>query len=252
MYNENALLRPFWDRLFKEPWILGLLLILLWGIPRFIIVLLANKTGNYQWVSIIFITMWMAPWIFLSRNGRKKMGLKKPKRVIWLIPAFLLGGLLCLFSYWLADLFYSDSIDNWFVYISRSYSNLPKDLSPSDKWIYFYIYAGISMTFSPIGEEFFYRGIVHECFATKWSDRVASYADSPAFSITHLAHFGIIYHLGQWTFRAAPAMLWMLLLFFICIFFSMARKKSDSILGAVLAHAGFNLAMMYVIFFYIL
>ena len=63
------------------------------------------------------------------------------------------------------------------------------------------------MTFSPIGEEIFYRGIIHECFATKWNNRISSIIDSAAFSITHLAHFGIIYSLGQWKFLLIPSLL---------------------------------------------
>lgn len=196
--------------------------------------------------------MWISPWIFLSRFGRRKIGLKWPDAPRWLFYAFFLGVLFCSAMFLVAIFLYADTISNWFVYISNSYSNIPENISHSDKLIFFAIYAIISMIFSPIGEELFYRGLIHECFATKWNDKIASIIDSTAFSFTHLAHFGVVYHLGKWDFLLIPSILWVILLFFTCILFSIARRKSGSILGAILAHAGFNLAMIYFIFFYVI
>lgn len=246
------MLRPFWFNLFESTWILGLVLIFVWGIPRFAIVLSANVSGDYSLVSIIFLSMWIAPWIFLTKYGRSKIGLKKPIRPLWMVSGFISGALLCSIMFVIANFLFKDSVSNWFVYISNSYSNVPEDLNSSDRLIYFSIYAVISMTFSPIGEEIFYRGIIHELFATRWNDKIASIIDSAAFSITHLAHFGIIYYLGQWTFLLFPSLIWVLFLFFTSILFYIIRKKTGSILGAIISHAGFNLAMMYFIFFYIL
>lgn len=251
--NENlSILRPIWNKLFKSTWILGLLLIFVFGIPRFIIVLSANVSGDYSLVSIIFVTMWLAPWIFLSKFGRLKIGLKLPDNPKWLLFGFFIGIVLCAFMFFIAYCLYQYSINNWFVYISNSYSNLPEEISQSDKLIFFTIYAFVSMLFSPIGEELFYRGIIHECFATKWNDRISSIIDSSAFSLTHLAHFGIVYYLGKWSFLVIPSFVWMFFLFFTCLLFYFIRKKSGSILGAIVTHAGFNLAMIYFIFYYIL
>ena len=251
--NENhSILKPFWNHLIKPTWIFGLALIFVVGIPRFLMVLSANVSGNYHLVSIIFIFMWLTPWIFLSRFGRSKIGLKKPVHPEWLFYGFIIGILLSALMFLVASFLYQDSISNWFVYISKSYTNLPENLNAPDRLIYFTIYAVISMTFSPIGEEIFYRGIIHECFATKWNNKIPSIIDSTAFSITHLAHFGIIYDLGQWEFLLIPSLLWMMLLFVSCLFFYWVRKKSNSIIGAILTHAGYNLAMMYFIFFHVL
>lgn len=252
MEISNQLLGVYWQRKFPNIWLFGLLLIFLWGIPRFFLVLQANASGNYQWVSLIFVSMWFTPWVFLSKAGRQKMGLKKPKQIAWIFYGLALGLIACAIMYMVANWLYGHSISNWFVYISNSYSNLPAELSSSDKWIYFSIYAVISMTFSPIGEEFFYRGVIHECFATQWGDKTASIIDSLAFSITHLAHFGIVYQFEQWDFLIIPAAIWVVLLFLICRIFFLARQRSRSILGAIFAHAGFNLAMIYIIFFYVL
>jgi membrane protease YdiL (CAAX protease family) len=113
------------------------------------------------------------------------MGIKTPAKLIWLIYPLIIGGLGCFIMFKVAHYLYGDTISNWFVYISASYKSLPADLSPQDRLVYFTIYAVISMIFSPIGEELFYRGVVHHCFSTTWNHRTASIIDSAAFSITH-------------------------------------------------------------------
>lgn len=247
-----TLLRPFWQKVVNSPFQLGGLLILLWGIPRFIVVLLANKTGQYQWVSLIFVSMWLSPWIFFTKAGRIKMGLSKPKSWPWVFAALIGGGLACLLMFLVAVLLFGDSISNWFVYISNSYSSVPAELSASDRMIFFVVFAGIGMLFSPIGEEFLYRGVIHECFAASMGNTKASFIDSAAFALTHLAHFGIVYELGNWRFLPIPSFIWVFMLFFTCLFFFFMRKKSGSILGAIVAHAAFNVMMSYLIFYHIL
>ncbi len=180
------------------------------------------------------------------------MGIKAAQRPIWLLYAFLLGAAGCLIMFLVAVVLYGNAISNWFVYISTSYSNLPQEFGQQDRLIYFMIYSVISMTFSPIGEELFYRGLVHHCFSFQWGHDIASKIDSAAFSIIHLAHFGLIFHQGHWQLLPIPALIWMALLFIVCLLFSYVRVKSGSILGSILAHAGFNLAMIYFIFYHIL
>jgi len=119
---------------------------------------------------------------------------------MWLVYGLVLGALGCLIMYVTAVYLYGDSISNWFVYVANSYSNVPSELTRQDRLIYFIVYAVISMVFSPIGEELFYRGVVHHCFSLKWDHRIASIIDSAAFSITHLAHFGIVFNHGHWEF----------------------------------------------------
>jgi len=155
MNKNRSILNTFWNNLFKSPWILGLILIFIWGIPRFLIVLFANKSGNYQWVSLIFISMWFTPWIFLNKFGRYKMGLKIPDQPRWLLYSLVIGILCCSLMFLITNFLYLDSINNWFVYISNSYSNIPENISHTDKLVFFWIYAIIGMIFSPIVKNFF-------------------------------------------------------------------------------------------------
>lgn len=246
------MLKDFWRKIFKTDWIFGLSLILLFGIIRFYFVLRANVTGNYAPVSIIFLLMWAAPFVFLTKTGRKEAGLKRPVEYFGLLFCFISGAIVCTVSYLLANWMYGDSIANWYHYISRSYSIKDFSLSGNDRNIYFLIYAIVAMTISPVGEEFLYRGMIHQSFVKDSGNNRASMIDSLAFSITHLAHFGFVYESGTWKFLVFPALIWMLVMFVASRIFFTCRQRTGSITGAILSHAGFNLAMMYFIFYHVL
>ena len=102
-----------------------------------------------------------------------------------------------------------------------------------------------------MGEELFYRGVIHECFRQRFGESGASMIDSLAFALTPLAHFGIVYHHESWKFLLIPALLWIASMFLICMIFNKIKRMSGSILGAILTHAGFNLAMGMIIIYLI-
>jgi len=118
--------------------------------------------------------------------------------------------------------------------------------------LYFLPYVKNLLDFIPIGEELFYRGLVHGSFRDNVGDNRASYIDSSAFALTHLAHFGIVYVNGQWNFLFIPSILWVLFIFITSRLFYFCKKRTGSILGAIISHAAFNVTMMYLIFYYIL
>jgi membrane protease YdiL (CAAX protease family) len=246
------MLRPLWQKIFKFNWVFGFVLILLLGIPRFIIVLNSNITGNYSKIAIIFLFMWFSPFLFLTKSGRRYIGIKKPHNFSWLFYSMVAGIAICVFTYAVGILLYKHTINNWFVYISRSYHASGVVLNGSQRNIYFLIYSLTGMTFSPIGEELFYRGLVHGSFAERFGETKASIADSLAFALTHLAHFGIVYFSGSWHFLFIPAILWVFFMFITSRIFFLCKEKTGSILGAILGHAAFNLTMMYFIFYHIL
>ena len=246
------MLRPFWQNLIKFNWVFGLVLVLLFGIPRFIIVLNANITGNYSRIAIIFICMGLAPLVFLNKSGRNHIGMKKPASYSWLFFSFLLGAIICILIYAVGMLLYNLSISNWFVYISKSYTVSGIDLRGPNRLIYFLIYSFTAITFSPIGEELFYRGLVHGGFAVDFGEQKASVLDSLAFALTHLAHFGIIYVSGSWRFLLIPGLLWVISMFIASRIFFFCKEKTGSIWGAVISHAAFNLMMVYLIFYKII
>lgn len=157
-------LRPYWRKLFNFNWKFGLFLLLLICIPRFAYVLHANETANYSFIGIIMLVSALIPFVFLSRRGRRKIGLRIPKYTHWIITALLLGLAFALALYALGDSLYGSSYQNWFVYIGKSY-NIPIEIESNSKFIFFLIVALTSMTVSPIVEELYFRGIVHSSFS---------------------------------------------------------------------------------------
>ncbi len=230
----------------------GLLLLGVFGTARVLLVLQANVTGSYQLVSIVFVAMAALPWVVLSRAGRNRIGLVKPTRWRWM-PVALLAGMLACGAIYAANLaIWGDTTSNPFVYISQSYSSVPSMMTLDDRFIYFAIYALIGVTFSPIGEELLYRGIAHDSFAMKLGNRAAAAIDAAAFALVHLAHFGIVYVVGSWSFLALPAIVWVGAMFLSALIFYWFRARTGSLAGAIVAHASFNLAMNAIIFFLVL
>ncbi|HET6555918.1 MAG TPA: type II CAAX endopeptidase family protein [Prolixibacteraceae bacterium] len=245
MDNE---LRPLWSKIFRFNWKFGLALILIVCIPRFILVLNANASGNYSSIGLIMTISAIAPFIFLSKYGRKKIGITKPRKYKWLIIAFVCGLIGSIFLYFLGQVLYGSTYENWYEYIGKSY-NIPTKISPDDKKIMFVLMAFTGMIFSPIGEELFFRGIVHSSFAKSIDEKKASIVDSSAFALTHVSHFGLVFINNKWDFYVVPTFIWVASMFFVSVLFFAFRTYSGSILGAIICHSAFNLGMIYCIFY---
>ena len=241
-------LKPLWSKFFNFDWKFGFFLILLMCIPRVILVLHGNVIGNMQFVGITMVIMAIAPIVFLSKYGREKIGIKKSTNYIWLIIAIFIGLIFSILLYFIGESFYGNSYENWYNYIGKSY-NIPQGMDEQTRLIMFGISAFIGMTFSPIGEELFFRGIVHSSFASSVGNKIASLIDSSAFAIVHISHFGLVFHNQQWEFLLVPTLIWVLSMFVISILFYVCRKRSGSILGAIICHSAFNFGMTYCIFY---
>lgn len=244
----NNELRPFWRNKFGFNWKLGLFLILIICIPRFILVLNANASGNYGSIGVIMLISAAAPFIFLSKYGRTKIGITRPKNYSWLFIAFAIGLLASLILYGIGHLLYGTTFENWYVYIGKSYK-IPSAISSHDKTILFTVMVLTGMTFSPIGEELFFRGIVHTSFAESIGDKKASLVDSTAFALTHISHFGLVFVNSHWNLYPVPTFIWILSMFLVSLLFFLCKKRSGSLAGAIIAHAGFNAGMIYCIFY---
>ena len=246
MENE---LRPFWKNIFNFNWKFGLFLILIVCVPRFILVLHANATGNYSSIGLIMAISAAAPFIFLSKEGQRKIGIRKPDRYRWILIAFILGLIVSILLFLLGKGLYGNSYENWYQYIGKSY-NIPKGIDAYHKNVMFAIMAITGMTFSPIGEELFFRGIVHSSFEKSIGEKKASIVDSSAFALTHISHFGLVFINTKWTFFTIPAIIWVSCMFLVSILFFKLRKQTASIVGAIICHSAFNLGMIYCIFYH--
>jgi uncharacterized protein len=212
------------------------------------LVLNANASGNYGSIGLIMFISAIAPYIFLSKYGRNKIGITRPKKYNWILVAFISGLLISLLLYFLGKGLYGNSYENWYSYIGKSYK-IPQGIKPNDKVILFTIMALTGMTFSPIGEELFFRGIVHSSFANSIGEERASVVDSSAFATVHISHFGLVFINNQWKFMTLPTIIWVLSMFLVSMLFFIFKKYSGSILGAIICHSSFNLGMIYCIFY---
>jgi uncharacterized protein len=247
MENE---LKPFWSRFFDFDWKFGLSLIFLICTLRFLLVINANATGNYASIGLIMAISALTPFIFLSKYGREKIGIKKPKNYQSLLVAFVVGLMASVFLYFLGQTLYGNSYQNWYQYIGKSYK-IPLEINQHDKQILFAIMAFTGMTFSPIGEELLFRGIIHASFEKSIGEKNASIVDSSAFALVHISHFGLVFINNQWAFYTIPVIIWVLSMFCVSLLFFKFKKYSGSILGAIICHAAFNLGMIYCIFYFI-
>jgi len=96
----------------------------------------------------------ITPFIFLSKYGRKKIGITKPKKYNWLFIAFISGLIVSILLYFLGQGLYGNSYENWFNYIGKSY-NIPTGINQNSKAILFTIMALTGMTFSQSVKNYF-------------------------------------------------------------------------------------------------
>jgi hypothetical protein len=78
MDNE---LRPFWSRVFSFNWKFGLFLILAVCIPRFLLVLIANTTGNYGSMGIVMFISAIVPFVFFNETWQKRIRSNRNQKV---------------------------------------------------------------------------------------------------------------------------------------------------------------------------
>src|SRR5687768_9029093 len=192
-------LRPYWQKIFGFNLRFGLFLLAAICVPRFILVLYANTSGNYGSIGVIMLISALTPFIFLNKYGRHKIGIRNPQNYSWLPAAFVAGVAFSLLLYYLGDNLYKESFENWYRYIGQSY-RIPPNMNLADRSNLFIVVALTSMLCSPIGEELFFRGIVHSAFAVNLGETKASFADSAAFALTHISHFGLVYVAGSCDF----------------------------------------------------
>jgi hypothetical protein len=230
----------------------GWILLGLFSFTRVALVLQANVTRSYALVSLLFVVMALTPPLLLGRPGRERIGLTWRLRPLGLLAGIVLGAGCCAAMIVSANLLFGLGENNAFVYVAGSYSGLPPVMGESERLILFGIFALIGMTFSPLGEELFYRGLVHECFAGKAGEARAACIDAAAFALVHLGHFGLVWTAAGWVLLPLPALWWVCGMFLTALAFNWSRRASGSIVGAVAAHAAFNLAMTAWIFFGIL
>ncbi len=232
-------LKSFWLKVTRDPVILVTILAVVLAVPRFLWML----NGHYNYIILVFLVMWILPFIFLTKSGRKTIGICIPVNTRWLLYGFLLGLISSVIIHFIGTFLYGRSADNWFVSIMATFDkeNLISQIKPHPGL--FLLITLPAMLFSPIGEEFFFGGMLHESYRNNLGHVKASLIDATFFGVTHLAHHGLTYQSSILKFHSS-GIVWILLMMLVAMLLSFVRMKAGSIWGSVTCHSGFNLGMM--------
>ncbi len=249
MDEKNNLLRPIWKKIFKSALILSIILFILLSYPRIYGLL---GPGDVEMLILVnFLLMWILPFIFFSKYGLKKIGIRKPNKKIWLLYSFLLGLLLSFICFLIGILLFDMTIDNWYINISKQI--LPEDFSSE------YITASIvliitipGILFSSVGEELFFRGIIHESIKEKKNKNIAIIGNALAFAGIHIFHHGINRIGSNWYFLFLSGSIFFLLMLGLSWILSILKERSESILPSIICHLSFNLMMFITIFLFLI
>lgn len=171
------------------------------------------------------------------------MGLTAGIEVSALLLAVAGGALAAVAIGVLGTWLYAGSPDNWYVTVAESMlrdgrlGNLP------DTSLFLALAVPAAM-FSPIGEEFFFRGVLHETMAERVGPIRAGLMTATLFGVMHIVHHGLAVAPDGLELRAVSGALWVLLTIGLGLLFTALRSYSGSIWAAVVCHATFNIVMV--------
>jgi hypothetical protein len=197
-----------------------------------------------------FVLMMAAPWLLMDRAGRRQIGLTRTASPRQCALAMLFGALAALACFGAGVLLFGTTADNWYMTIAASYrANMnTTHLSLTALYLIFTIPA---ILFSPVGEEIFFRGMLQQALEEKFSVRASTVLECAAFGVVHLCHHGLIVSASGLSIRPVSAILWMGAMFLVALLFASIRKRSGSLLPAILSHAVFNAVMNATIFVFL-
>jgi len=245
--DTSSFLRPFWNRLAIPPWLLSLLVLVVLAAARFY-----SAFGPRQ-ASILFLlhilVMWTLPFLFLTCQGRRDIGLRKEGSTLSNIAlSALVGAASGYFIFWLGMTLYGNSPNNWCVSIRDSFQ-LNQMLAIMSPAAAFAVIALLTMSFTPIGEEFLFRGLIQQSFTLRWNAVIATLVNGFGYGLIHLLHVHGLWHdAAGFHLRLVSGALVVLLLAGLGAVFTFIRLRTGSLWCGVVAHAACNLAMISAIF----
>jgi len=188
-----------------------------------------------------FVLMSLAPWVFLSRGGRRAMGLQKPASRSIYLPAIGLGAIAALACFLLGIALFGTHADNWFVTIAGNFArSVPDHLPVLQLYLMFTVTA---MVFSPIGEEIFFRGLLQSALETRLSPAASTWVECLAFGTVHLCHHGVVLSAAGIAFLPRSGPIWFALMVAAGYLFAWLRARSQSLYPAIASHVAFNFTM---------
>ena len=224
--------RPAIDRRIYSPLLLVGMLFLLHAAIRF------GGLNNPLLIPLSMVIIWPLPWLLSGREGRKTMGFHGVASAWWFVTGPVLALAILLLTALAAWLFFGHGESNWLAQhalaLGSSIDSLPAGTSVMQK---FWILTLPAIIFSPLAEEFLFRGYMQSVFAQWYGVKTAVIIQASAFAAVHLAHYGLQ------PFQPDLILLWLPSMFLAAIFFGWILLKSKSIWCAVISHAAYNLGM---------
>jgi membrane protease YdiL (CAAX protease family) len=206
---------------------------------------------SLRWLlPVVFVSMAALPWLLLSPEGRRQIGLKRPTRPSYYLLGIAGGALGAALCFALAVLLYGSSTDNWFVSIANSNYRI----MPTDGWSLLRLHLTFTIAaclFSPIGEEIFFRGLLQRVLEQRFSVPRSSAIEAALFGLVHLCHHGILATAAGLVLLPGSGALWVSAMFALSLALAWLRKRGDSVLPAIVAHSAFNATMNILIFAYL-
>ncbi len=246
---DSTILRPIWARLFPRAWILILILfIILAGMRCYG---LFGPPDTRMLVMLSFFLMWFLPFIFCSKAGMNAIGIHRIQQTRWLLWGVIIAALAALITYFIGYELYGFGADNWFISLRDSFE-IDETLMQLPRSQLFLIYTIPAILFSPIGEEFFFRGMIHTSVEKHLGVRGATAVNAVAFGGVHLLHHGFHSTSTGLQFAWVSGSFWFMMMLLLSWFFTQCRLRSGSIWPAVVAHATFNLVSNATIFWVLL
>jgi len=205
----------------------------------------AGLHGPRAWAPLLplgFVLMAGLPWWWLTAEGRRRIGLQRARSLRSAVAALAVGAALALACGALGQALFGAGPDHWYQSVAAYYRR-QADTQGLDRLGLYLMFTLPALIFSPIGEEVFFRGVLHGALAARWGERWATWAEASLFGVVHLAHHGVALTPGGWALRPASAALWVLAMMAVAHVLAALRRSSGSLGPPILAHASFNAAM---------
>jgi hypothetical protein len=246
-YPGSFLCAP-WSRFRIAPWIFSLLLLALLATMRFYAVFGPPRARILFLIQ--FLAMWALPFIVLTAQGRREIGLRKQGNSPSALALSALAGACAGFAVYAAGMaLYGASPDNWCVSIWSEFQ-IAQMRAAMPLAAAFAAVVLPAMIVSPIGEEILFRGLLQQSFARRWNVPVATVVNGLAFGLVHLHVHGLWHDTAGFHLRLISGALMVLLMAGVSAVFTLCRLRTGSLYAAMIAHSACNLAMIGAIFFY--
>lgn len=198
---------------------------------------------NSHLIPLSLVIIWPLPWLLSSKEARTALGLKAANSKKWYAIGLLIAIIALVLFVALAWIIFGTGDSNWFVShaaaMNEALAQVPSDASIIAKFAMVTI---PTMIFSPLAEEFLFRGYIQKSVSIKWGASTGMIVQAVAFAAVHLSHYGLK------PLQPGLIALWLPSMFVAAYAFGWIVKKSESLWPAVLSHSIFNLGMNGVVF----